>query len=146
MKINLSCRHALLVVVITASLPQPGAARTWRVPGDVPTIQAGIDSALVGDDVLIAPGTYPEFRITMKGRILVQSEQGPAITIVNPHRHGVAFVCSGLAQRSTIEGLTITESYSNDAGGSTASVRPSWSGIAGSTIARHGREEGDPGF
>ncbi len=48
------------VVLLTTSLLAPGAATAGviHVPGDQPTIQAGIDVALSGDTVLLAPGTY----------------------------------------------------------------------------------------
>lgn len=38
-----------------------------RVPGDYPTIQAGIDASQNGDTVLVSPGTYYE-NLKMKGR------------------------------------------------------------------------------
>jgi len=34
-------------------------ALTIRVPGDVATIQIGLDTASSGDTVLVAPGTFP---------------------------------------------------------------------------------------
>ena len=36
------------------------AQRTIRVPGDAPSIKAGIALAKSGDTVLVAPGTYNE--------------------------------------------------------------------------------------
>jgi len=43
---------ALLTVVL------PGMAAERHVPGQYPTIQAGVDAAEEGDEVVIAPGTY----------------------------------------------------------------------------------------
>ena len=44
---------ALLVVTCI-----PANATIINVPGDCPTIQAGIDSSSNGDTVLVQPGTY----------------------------------------------------------------------------------------
>lgn len=52
-----SSRRWALVVATLAVWPAAQAA-TIDVPGDAATIQAGIDMAVAGDTVLVAPGTY----------------------------------------------------------------------------------------
>ena len=94
-----------VALVVLAAIP--AAARTWHVPGDAPTIQAGIDSAGVGDDVLVAPGQYQEHDIVMKPAIWVHSEQGPGATTIDANGAGVGFICVDLDQRSTVEGFAI---------------------------------------
>lgn len=53
-----------------------------RIPADQPTIQAGIDSAVSGDTVLVAPGVYVE-NLDFRGKkVLVKSENGPESTTI----------------------------------------------------------------
>ncbi len=51
-----------LIALCIIFLPQPTEARTWKVrvngSGDVPTIQAAIDVAAAGDEILVYPGNY----------------------------------------------------------------------------------------
>jgi hypothetical protein len=62
-------------------------ARTWYIKtdgsGDAPTILAGMDSAVAGDTVLIACGTYNEHRIVMKSGVCLRGEvtSPPCVTI-----------------------------------------------------------------
>jgi len=59
------CVAFLLQMVFALTLnPSPASSRTWKIQpdgsGDAPTIQAGIDSAAVGDTVSVLSGTYFE--------------------------------------------------------------------------------------
>ena len=85
---------------------------TIHVPGDQPTIQAGIDAAVNGDTVLVAPGTYVEY-IDFKGKaITVTSELGPDVTVIDGNQAGrVVTFNSGEGLDSVLEGFTITNGY-----------------------------------
>ena len=51
---------ACLSIVIPLLLTAATFAATLSVPGDFPSIQAGIDGAASGDTVRVGPGTYRE--------------------------------------------------------------------------------------
>jgi serine protease len=99
-----ACLVLLSIVFVNAI-----QAATIRVPQDAPTIQEGINSAVNGDTVLVAPGTYFE-RIAFHGKaITVQSEQGPAVTIIDG-RHNFGSVVTfqfGETPASRLSGFTI---------------------------------------
>src|SRR5262245_60198475 len=78
------------------------------VPGNQPTIQSGIDAALDGDTVLVAPGTYVEV-IDFKGKaITVKSSGGAAITTIDGNHLGSVVVFrSGEDSLSVLEGFTL---------------------------------------
>ncbi len=109
----------LVLLILSASVAQ---SRTWYVKadrtGDVPTIQAGVDSAAVGDTVLVAPGTYrwsaqgtgTEFgMITVlrgRDRFVLRSEAGPKATVLDAEYNGRVIFIQGW-NYITIEGFTI---------------------------------------
>jgi len=62
------------VMILAALAVQQPAPRTLRVPQDVPTIQAAIDSAGPGDTVLVAPGRYYE-NLRLRGTNIVLASE-----------------------------------------------------------------------
>ena len=104
----LSCLLPLLL------LPTPCLAGTWHVlvdgTGDAPTIQAGIDSAAVGDTVLVGPGTYHEVIDFLGKNVVVKSSSGPEVTILDGSGLGryVVSILSHEGRSAVLEGLTVT--------------------------------------
>ena len=126
-------RLPMISLALALALASPCLARTWHITpdgtGDAPTIQAGIDSALAGDTVLLADGTYTgegNRDISYSGKaIAVCSETNdPAFCVVDcdgsalaSHR-GFVFEC-GEGQDAVLRGVTITNGawYDGDGGG-----------------------------
>jgi hypothetical protein len=82
--------------------------RTWHVPGDAPTIQAGIDSASACDIVLVACGTYYEHDIVMKSGVTLLSENcGKGGAIIDAQQLGRVLTCEDMDNTTRIEGFTL---------------------------------------
>jgi Right handed beta helix region len=62
----------LLLTLVLSLQPALAAARTWTVPADAASIQAGIDSCAVGDVVAVAAGTYTEIGLLMRSGITLR--------------------------------------------------------------------------
>jgi hypothetical protein len=91
----------------------PTFARTWHITpdgtGDAPTIQAGIDSAAVGDTVEVACGTYYEHDIELAGGVhVVAASPGDGCAIVDAQSLGRGIVGQHLSLPAAVVGLTIT--------------------------------------
>jgi parallel beta-helix repeat protein len=105
----LSFRAKTLLAVITVLFTtQLSLARVINVPGDAPTIQAGINAASNGDMVLVAPGMYREI-INFSGKaITVTSSGGASVTIIDGGQQGtVVTFDSNETNASVLNGFTI---------------------------------------
>ncbi|KPJ53277.1 hypothetical protein AMJ39_05265 [candidate division TA06 bacterium DG_24] len=113
-----------MILLLCGSLVLGYALSVWatvlRVPGEYPTIQAGINAAVDNDTVLVADGTYSgdgNRDLDFGGvNMVVMSENGPEVTIIDcegsaadPHR-GFVFH-SGEDASSVVQGLTITNGH-----------------------------------
>ncbi|HWR82116.1 MAG TPA: right-handed parallel beta-helix repeat-containing protein [Candidatus Deferrimicrobium sp.] len=99
---------------------QIGQFQVIHVPGDVPTIQAGIDAALTGDTVRVADGTYTgagNHDLDFWGKnIVLESENGPQTTIIDcqassSDQHRGFYVHYGEDSTCVIKGFTVTGAY-----------------------------------
>lgn len=119
----------IVAIMISSSLlaaASPSLAKTWRVTstgsGDAPTIQAGIDSSVAGDTVLVTTGTFTgpgNVDVNFLGKaIVVTSESGASQTIIDCQNaaRGFLFV-SGEGSGSVLSGLTIANGFTADSGG-----------------------------
>ena len=109
---------------ITLTLPL--SAATIHVPGDQPTIQAGIDAAVDGDTVLVADGTWtgPGNRdIDFLGKaVTVRSENGREACTIDcegnsSNLHRAFLLVNGEGPGSVIQGFTIIDGYHTGDGG-----------------------------
>jgi hypothetical protein len=87
------------------------SSRVWYITpdgtGDAPTIQAGIDSASVGDIVELACGTYYEHSIVLISGITLRGETGPDCAVIDGQGDDV-LICENLDNTTTVESVTLT--------------------------------------
>ncbi len=101
-------RLATLSVVFALAAAPCAFAATINVPGDQPTIQSGINAALKGDVVLVAPGTYVENINFMGKAITVKSSAGPAKTIIDGNAAApVVVFLTNESVHSVLSGFTL---------------------------------------
>jgi len=100
----------LLALTITATTNLNVLARTIiHVPGDQPTIQAGINAAHDGDTVVVSPGTYLENIDFLGKAITVKSANGPSHTTIQGNSGNVTVTFSnGEQTNSVLKGFTLS--------------------------------------
>ena len=83
---------------------------TIHVPGDQPTIQAGIDAASDGDSILVAPGSYENFNFNGKNLTVRSDVDGdPATYDILPHATitGDCHFNNGETEEAVLDGFTV---------------------------------------
>lgn len=111
--------RAIGIVILAGLLTAGGAsARTWRIEpdgdGDAPTIQAGIDSAAVGDTVDLACGTYYETNLAMKSGIVLRSRTGHAsCAVIDGGGLGRVLSCEDIDESARMIGITFTGGFAS---------------------------------
>ena len=116
-------KKIILLSCILILMPLYVLAATINVPGDQPTLQAGIDASVDGDVVLLADGTYTgvgNYNVDLSGKsITVKSSGGAENCIIDCQQNGRGFMAY-LGETVTFEGLTVNNGDAgegNDGGG-----------------------------
>jgi len=111
-------RPAVTAALAVLLLPGAGGATIVHVPGDHPTIQAGVNAADQGDTVLVEAGVYYE-NVRFGGKAIRLTTfaggapPGGAAVIdgsypANPDSAATVYFVDGEVETSVIEGFTIT--------------------------------------
>ena len=84
-----------------------------HVPGEHSTIQDGINAAVDGDTIIVAPGTYVENIDFLGKSIAVRSEAGIDMTVIDGNRaEAVVLFGGGETDETALDGFTIRNGYS----------------------------------
>jgi hypothetical protein len=108
-------------LLITLFLTSTALADTWTVDddgkADFDNIQAAVDAASDGDEIVVMPGTYTSAQdghvVNMLGKaVWLHSSDGPEVTIIDGEgtRRGIACFNSETSE-TIIDGFTISNGY-----------------------------------
>ena len=112
-----------LGIATAAVLATNSHAADIHVPGDQPTIQAGIDAAINGDVVIVAEGEYFEhINFNAKAITVRSTDPNDAGVVLNTVIDGLGLVTvvtcnSGEGPGTVLKGFTITNGFAKVGGG-----------------------------
>ena len=108
-----------IVPLIIIIVPVFGFSQTtWYVPDDYLTIQEAINASAHGDTIIVSPGTYVENIDFLGKAIVLKSESGPEVTIIDGNSNGTVVMFQTMeGPGSVLEGFNITNGFAVDGGG-----------------------------
>ncbi|HEX5041383.1 MAG TPA: hypothetical protein VFV75_00660 [Candidatus Polarisedimenticolaceae bacterium] len=114
---------AIAAVSLSTLLAGASAASTWIVdddgPADFRSVQAAVYAAYVlsGDTLLVRPGTYRETVYLSAKNLVIRSEKGPAVTILDAEQGGSVVTLENRSAATRLEGFTLRNGSDQTGGG-----------------------------
>ena len=105
--INMRAFACAFVLFDIFFLATAGAQQTIQVPGNVATVQAGINMANNGDTVNIAPGTYAG-PINFEGKSITVQGSAPGVILKGSQNGPVVLFNSGETRSAILQNVTVT--------------------------------------
>lgn len=108
---------ASISALLSLVLGTAAAGDVLEVPAVYPSIQAAVDAAQPGDDVLVAPGVYEELIDYLGKGITIRSLGGASVTTLDGGGVGtVVLFVTAEGPDSILDGFTVTGGHGNTSG------------------------------